>query len=158
LDVVTELSDGVTFEELQYCFLAWMERFQWVSQNSGEYFMNWYKVDLEIYGIDEIRDGVSLPFSHPISGYQGQKSAFSWWFWKVSLSFCIKNKRLRDSNRFRQEAKVNDKWIKSLSSEQCRPLNCSNHYLVCPGFRQEIKCDFQDAVCEPIGRRKVAFS
>jgi hypothetical protein len=28
LDVVTELSDGVTFEELQYCFLAWMERFQ----------------------------------------------------------------------------------------------------------------------------------
>jgi len=40
LDAVTELWDEVTFEELQNVFLAWMERLQWVIQNSGEYFIN----------------------------------------------------------------------------------------------------------------------
>jgi hypothetical protein len=40
VDQVTELCDGVAFEDLQDAFLAWMERLPGVIQTSGEYFIN----------------------------------------------------------------------------------------------------------------------
>jgi hypothetical protein len=36
LDMVTELWDEVTLEELQNVFLAWMERLQQALRNNGE--------------------------------------------------------------------------------------------------------------------------
>jgi hypothetical protein len=44
-----------------------MERLQQVIQNGGEYVITWYKFGLEIFGIDEMRPGVSLPCSCTLS-------------------------------------------------------------------------------------------
>jgi hypothetical protein len=44
-----------------------MERLQCVIQNNGECFINWYKFDLKIFRIDEIKYGISFRFVHVIS-------------------------------------------------------------------------------------------
>jgi hypothetical protein len=54
LDPVTERCEEITFEELQRVFLTWIERLESAVHNGGEYFIDRYNFNLEIFRMDEI--------------------------------------------------------------------------------------------------------